>query len=182
MKITEANLRPMVNELLDAFPVFDQWFSNLDDRQRAGMINAWARQVGVLHQSDVRAVMDRILDGRVPLPKNYEFDRLGFELRTWGGVEAASRIEREKASALKEQAAPNADPTVKGINARFGPAIKCAAAWGTAYRAGLVSEHENNAAMATIHEYHRQGGVELPWPQVPESERRSMVEFWRAER
>ena len=177
--IAEQDLSPIVNELLDAFPMFDRWFADLDDRQRDGMIKSWTRQVANLHPADVRAAADRILDGRVAMPKNYEFDRLGFELRTWGGVEAAQRIEREKSETLREQARPTADSSTKAVNYRFGPSIKCAASWGTALRAGYVTEQQNADAMALIHRYHKQGDVELPWPEVPETERKSVVEFWK---
>ena len=178
--VTDNDLRPMVNDLLNAYPTFSDWFSGLLPEQRRGMLTAWTRQVANLQASDVRAAADRILDGRVAMPKNYEFDRLGFELRTWGGVEAAQRIERDKSETLREQARPAADPSVKGVSHRFGPAIKCATSWGAALRAGFVTEQQNADAMATVHRYHKQGDVSLPWPDVPAGERKSMVEFWRA--
>lgn len=179
MSVTDSDLRPLVNDLLNAYPVFSDWFSGLFPEQRDGMIAAWTRQVSSLHPSDVRAAADRILDGRVAMPKNYEFDRLGFELRAWGGVEAAQRIEREKSQTLREQARPEADASTKAVNRRFGPAIKCATSWGAALRGGFVSEQQNADAMALIHRHHKQGDVDLPWPDVPQAEQKSMVEFWK---
>lgn len=178
--VTESDLNPIVNQLLDAFPQFDRWFADLDDRQRDGMIAAWTRQLASLHPSDVRAAANRILDGHVAMPKNYEFDRLGFELRTWGGVEAAQRIEREKSEVLRDQARPLADPSAKGVNSRFGQAIKCASAWGAACRGGFATDAQNKDAMVVIHRFHKQGDVELCWPDVPAGNYRDVVGFWKA--
>lgn len=179
MTVTESDLRPMVQDILNAYPSFANWFVNLSPNQQDGMRKAWVRQVATLEPSDVRAATDEILDGRVPLPKNYQFDRLGFELRSWGNIAAARRIEESKSKTLREQARPASDPSVRGVNRRFGQAIKCAASWGAATRAGYVTQSQNEDAMTLIHRHHRQGDVELVWPDVPISEQKSIVDVWR---
>lgn len=169
----------MVQDLLNAYPSFANWFVGLSATQQDGMRNAWVRQVATLDPSDVRAATDEILDGRVPLPKNYEFDRLGFELRSWGNIAAARRIEESKSRSLREQASPDSDPSVRGVNRRFGQAIKCATSWGAALRSGHVTESQNTDAMVVIHRFHRHGDTTLVWPEVPVAERKTMVDSWR---
>lgn len=165
--VAEQDLKPIVDQLLDAFPTFDQWFSGLDSRQRDGMRKAWIRQVRNLDPSDIQRAANEIISGRVPMPANYAFDRLGVELRTWGNVAAARRLEECNRVKLRDQAVRPADPSTKGINLRFGPAIKCAMAWGAALREGAVTEDENDSAMEIIHRFHRQGDVEIVWPPKP---------------
>lgn len=177
--MTEKELDPIVQSILDAFPMFDAWFCQLSDEQRRGMRAAWTRQLSTLEPSDVREAAAGILDGRVPMPKNYEFDRLGFELKSWGNVAAANRIERQKTETLREQAAPNADASGRAVARRFGRAIKCASAWGAALRAGHVTTDQNAEAMAQIHRHHKRGDVNLPWPQVSGKDQKSIVEFWQ---
>lgn len=177
--ITEQTIRPIINALLDAFPSLDGWFSGLTADQQHGMRKAWVRQVANLEPQDVQRASDRILRGEVDLPPNYQFDRLGVVLRSWGNVESQERLASEHRQTLREQAAPNADASAKAVARRFGPAIKCAAAWGAARRSGYVTEQQNAEAMAQVHRHHKQGDCVLPWPEVPAKERKSMVDFWK---
>ncbi|QDV86956.1 hypothetical protein [Planctomycetes bacterium TBK1r] len=177
--VAESDLGPIVESIGRSYPSFAKWYDNLTDTQKKGMRDAWLRQLSSLEPSDVRVAADEILDGRVEMPKNYEFDRLGNLLRTWGGVEAARRIEQRNTEQLRDQAKPPADSSLKSMSWRFGPSIKCAAAWGSALRAGHVSEAENATAMEVIHRYHKQGNVELCWPTVPQTDQKSMVDFWK---
>jgi hypothetical protein len=178
--VTETDLKPIVNDLLDAFPMFASWFAGLSQDQRDGMKRAWTRQLSKLEPSDVRHAADQILDGRVPLPKNYEFDRLGFELRSWGQVAAAERIERGNTETLRQQAQPIKDSSARAVGCRFGKAIKCASAWGAACRAGYVEQNQNEDAMVLIHRFHQHGDVELVWPDVPAGEQKTLVDFWKS--
>lgn len=181
--ITEEQLDPIVNKLLDAFPTFDDWWSaKLTDAQRQGMRAAWRRQVEHLEPSDIAEAAESIARGRdeARMPKNYEFDRLGYELRTWGGVAAARRIEIENTQRRRVEAQPEADRTAQGVNRRFGQAIKCASSWGVALRAGLVTKTQNEDAMAVIHQFHKVGNVSLVWPEVSAKCQKTVVDFWRS--
>lgn len=178
--VNETDLRPIVQKLVDAYPSLANWLSGLSITQRETMRASWVRQVAKLEPQDVQAAADGILDGKTPLPKNYEFDRLGYELRTWGNVAAAARIEVENADRLREQARPSGDRTASGIAYRCGKAMKCAACWGSALRSELVTEDEHTAAMETIHKHHMTGAVDLVWPSVPGEDRKSLVDFWQS--
>ena len=180
--VTEADLTPVLESVGNAYPSFRGWYFGLSDQQRQGMKSAWTRQLSTLQADDVSFAVGEILDGRVEMPKNYEYDRLGSLLRTWGGVAAAKRIEAENTERLRDLAKPDADRSVKAVNYRFGPAVKCASAWGAAVRAGHVTQSENDDAMAVVHQYHKVGDVELIWPQVPLTEQKSIVDFWKAPR
>lgn len=177
--MTEADLKPIVDQILDAFPSLDAWFCNLSDEQRQGMRAAWTRQVATLEPSDVQSAADGILCGRTPLPKNYEFDRLGCELRTYGNLAAARRIEEAKSAQLREQARPTGDSSARAVARRFGPSIKCSASWGHAVRDGHTTQSQNDDAMVLIHRHHIHGDVDLPWPEVPATEQRAIVDFWK---
>lgn len=162
--ITTDILRPMIQEIAAAFPSFAAWFTDLTELQQDGMRRSWVRQVATLEPSDVRFAVDQILDGKVPMPANYEYDRLGVLIKTWAAVEAARRIEKANADKLREQARPIGDTSHKAISERFGPARRCGRAWAMAVRDGDATQKENDEAMLIVHRYHRHGDCELVWP------------------
>ena len=176
--VNETDLKPVIEQIGNSYPSFAGWYGSLTGTQRQGIRDSWLRQVAKLEPSDVQSAAGEILDGRVEMPKNYEFDRLGILLRTWGNVAAARRIEEQNTQHLRRQATPSGDGSVKGVNYRFGPSIKCAAAWGSALRSGHITPDDNAAAMEIVHRHHRHGDVELMWPQVV-GDQKSLVEFWQ---
>lgn len=146
-----------IQKVMDAFPSVAQWFTKLGD-QRDGMLKAWDRQLSAIPVQHVAAAVDLIIDGKEPLPANYEFDRLGYVIKKLAEPFQTKQVEAKRVSGLKRQASEK-----RMDNAgRFRQALGAAMRSGSAKRAGIIDEQTNAANLADCRAFSTGDGDRLP--------------------
>lgn len=115
-----ANLREL-DRVAAAFPSVQNWIDRFEPEQSRSMFTAWQKQLAKCQLADVAAVVDRIIGGEIPLPENYNYDRLAVIVRELAQALAHRRQQAETMAGRrrpKAELAPEIEAALKAFRAR----------------------------------------------------------------
>ena len=150
-------MKTVMNRLLTAFPSFDAWFAKQSDE----FVDSWSQVLGRVDADCAMQVVDRLINGTIELPPNYEYDRVAILLRREAGYIAEQKAMMSENARLRESRIRYHEEakTASDELQRFMPALRALCRIGTLCRDHKISHEENQKLAEGVKMWYEHGGT-----------------------